>query len=49
MFTIDDLILSELIETMAENGKKIGKLLAEYDGKTYELVIREVGWKDARD
>ena len=35
----------EFFETFRESGKKYGSVMVVFDGKSYEIGIREAGWK----
>ena len=35
----------EFFETLQESGKKYGSVMVVFEGKSYEVGIREVGWK----
>ena len=35
----------EFFETFRESGKKYGSIIVVFEGKSYEVGIREVGWE----
>lgn len=35
----------EFFKTFRESGKKYGSIMVVFDGKSYEIGIREVGWE----
>lgn len=35
----------EFFETLQESGEKYGSVMVVFDGKSYEVGIREVDWK----
>ena len=35
----------EFFETLHKSGKKYGSIMVVFEGKSYEVGIREVGWE----